>query len=453
MIVQAFLDWYDSAGVAERAEAVSLFAQTMLAGHLGGDSPAEAEAALLLALDDPNIAVRAALAEAVAGAGNAPRTLILCLAYDQPAVAAPVLACSPLLTDADLIDCATLGDGAVQKAIAQRHGLSDRVTATLGEVAAAAAITTLIENPDADIADFTFSRIVTRFGDDPLVREALLAHPDLPLQCRQRLMRAVSEALLKFVAGSGLMPKARAERMVEEARQSATLALTRSEDDLDQLVHTLVEGGDLTPGLLLRGLLCGDTTLFAAALVELTGIGPKRIAAILRDRAESAVVATLRRAGLPERLEPAFVAAVRANRVLPVTPSAGPRDLKLKGPIIREVIIATASQDEPDRLGLISLLRRLESEALREEAREALRRRAALPPPAIIPPAHSLMLPERATARPPSPQQGGRPIGDLAQAAVAQALLAEAPDVDDLPSTVQPKDAPPFGDWNLRAVA
>ena len=62
-------------------------------------------------LDDPSPLVRRALADALAASPSAPPAIVLALAADQPQIAAPVLALSPLFVDADLVDAVATGGG------------------------------------------------------------------------------------------------------------------------------------------------------------------------------------------------------------------------------------------------------------------------------------------------------------------------------------------------------
>ena len=78
-------------------------------------------------LDDASPLVRRALAEALAGAAEAPHHLVSALVNDQADIAALVLARSPRLSDAELIDAAALGEAPAQCAIAARPGLSAAV--------------------------------------------------------------------------------------------------------------------------------------------------------------------------------------------------------------------------------------------------------------------------------------------------------------------------------------
>ena len=93
-----------------------------------------AEAALTLLLDDPSSKVRLAMAEALSMSHHAPLQIISALASDQPEVASLVLARSPLLTDADLIDRVATGQKATQKLIADRPIVSMSLAAAIAEI-------------------------------------------------------------------------------------------------------------------------------------------------------------------------------------------------------------------------------------------------------------------------------------------------------------------------------
>ena len=134
-------------------------------------------------LDDPSALVRRALAEALAGAFEAPRAIVLALAADQSDVAAVVLGRSPVLTEAELVDFAASGDAAAQCAIARRPRLPASIAAALAEVGRREAAIALADNLDADVRPSALWRLFERFGDDAEVRDALASRADLPPRC------------------------------------------------------------------------------------------------------------------------------------------------------------------------------------------------------------------------------------------------------------------------------
>jgi uncharacterized protein (DUF2336 family) len=81
-----------------------------------------------------------------------------------------------------------------------------------------------------------------------------------------------------------------------------------------KLVAHLRHSKQLTAALLLRGLLCGNRSLFEFALRELTGLRLWRVAGLVADEKSRGFAALYRRAGMPERLPPVFTACLEAPR-------------------------------------------------------------------------------------------------------------------------------------------
>src|ERR1700761_2731452 len=147
MIVREFLQWVRTAPASERAEATGALARAYLYSDWSPDDLGAAEGAMLMLLDDPSPLVRRALADALAASPRAPAAIVVALAADQPQIAAPVYALSPLFVDADLVDAAATGGAAVQEAIASRAALPCSVAAAIAEVGTAESCLLLVENP------------------------------------------------------------------------------------------------------------------------------------------------------------------------------------------------------------------------------------------------------------------------------------------------------------------
>ena len=282
-IVRRFLAWAQSADAEARADGASALARAYLYSEL--TAPVRAEAALAMAalLDDPSVLVRRALAEALCRASGAPRTLILALAADEPEVAAGVLQRSPVLTDADLVDCATTGDVVAQTAIARRPNLGPRATAALAEIGQRDAVLALIGNAGIDLPAELLHRALTRFNDDANARDALLERPSLRASLRASIAVAAAKDLAVEV--SAWMPREQAERIARDAREQALCSIASSchPNERAELTRALRAAGALTPALLLRSLLGGERDLFAAAMAELSGLPAPRVAAFITE--------------------------------------------------------------------------------------------------------------------------------------------------------------------------
>src|SRR5271170_1825884 len=225
MIVRHFLQWVRAAPASERAEATCALARAYLFSDLSCDDLAAAEGIMLMLLDDPSPLVRRALADALAASPSAPPAIVVALAADQPQIAAPVYALSPLFIDADLVEAVATGGGVVQAAIACRAALPRSVAAALAEVGTAESCLLLVENRAAEIAPFSIDRIVERFGHLAAVREALLARDDVPAAMRQTLVIKLSETLAGFVAKRAWLDFDHAHRIAREACEKATVTI------------------------------------------------------------------------------------------------------------------------------------------------------------------------------------------------------------------------------------
>ena len=409
MLVRRFLVWSQTASAGDRADAVSALARAALYGELAEEETRAAWLALTHCLDDPSPLVRRALSEALAGAADAPRHLVVALAADQSDVAAPVLARSAVLGEGDLIDCAAIGDAFAQTAVALRPDLTAPVAAAIAEVGEREALIALAVNTAAELRPFSMKRMVERFGDDAELREAMLARADLPLELRHDLAVATSAALSAFVTARGWLGGERAERLAREARDKAAVIIAAEaaqapgSASLDLARHLRV-AGRLTPALLLRALLSGDGGFFAAALADLGGVTPQRVAGLMRDPGGAGFAALYIRAGLPQALAPAFRAAIAAARSLPPAELDGRLLLPLASAVV-DACAAHAGAHPGAELGkALALLRRLEVEAAREEARLEIERMAQLalapPEPVEEAPAIEMQAEEIADAAP-----------------------------------------------------
>jgi uncharacterized protein (DUF2336 family) len=369
MIVRDFLQWVRTAPASERADATSALARAYLYSDLSSDDLAAAEGAMLMLLDDPSPLVRRALADALAASPSAPPAIVIALAADQPQIAAPVYALSPLFVDADLVDAVATGGAAVQAAVASRAALPCSVAAAIAEVGTAESCLLLVENPTADIAPLSFDRIVERFGHLAAIREALLIRDDVRAATRQTLVIKLSETLAGFVAGRAWLDVDHAQRIAREACEKATVTIAAAtpESELRPLIRHLCATGQLTAGLILRALLSGNIALFEEALAELTDMPVARVSGLVHDRGSVGLRALFDKARLPASTYPAFKEAIEAMREGFLHGPEGAARLKRR--MIERVLTRCEDTDLGELAPLLTLLRRFATEAAREEAR------------------------------------------------------------------------------------
>ncbi|WJR75953.1 DUF2336 domain-containing protein [Bradyrhizobium sp. NP1] len=389
MIVRQFISWVRTAAAGERAEATRSLARAWLISDLSEEDRAAAEGALLMQLDDPSPLVRQAMAQVFARSSEAPAAIVQALALDQPSVALCVLEHSTLLIDADLVDIVATGSSEVQCAIARRIKLPPSVCAAIAEVGSAEAALELIENPYAELAPFSWDRIVERHGHLAAIRESMLALEDLPAATRAALVTKLSETLAQFVVAKNWLSADRAGRIASEARDRSTIHIAARScgDDTRGLVRHLRAAGQLTAGLILRALLSGNLELFDAALSELSGLPQARVSALVQDRGAAGLQALLKRAGFPASTYVAFRVALEAchESGFVDTPEGAAR---LRRRMVERVLTHCES-DRDAAEPLLILLRRFATESAREEARQFCEELAA--EHAVAPAHHDLI--------------------------------------------------------------
>jgi uncharacterized protein (DUF2336 family) len=370
MIVRRFLQWVRTAPAGERADATSALARAYLFSDLSADDRAAAEGAMLMLLDDPAPLVRRALADALAASPDAPPAVIYALAADQPQIAAPIFALSPLFVDADLVDAVATESSAVQVAIASRAALPRSVAAAIAEVGAAEACLVLLENDQADITAVSIDRIAERHGHLAAIREPLLARDDLSAATRHTLVTKLSETLAGFVAGRAWIDIGHAQRVAREACEKVTVALAAesAESEVRPLIRHLRQSGQLTAGLILRALLSGNVVLFEQALAELADLPVARVSGLINDAASSGLRALFERAGLPALTYPAFKEAIEAMREGGFAGEPGGA-ARLRRRMIERVLTRCENHEFGELAPLITLLHRFATEAARDEAR------------------------------------------------------------------------------------
>ena len=288
-----------------------MLARAYARARIAPDDRHAAEMAMIFLLDDPAPKVRLALAEALADCEDAPRAVILPLAEDQPEIAAHIILCSSLLTDADLVDLAAKGSEATRLLIAHRAFVSRPVSAALAEIGAVPEVLALLENEGAAFSRRSLARIADRLGHVAEIRALLLDREDLPSDARHALVEKIGTALAGFGLIQAAVGLGRVERITREACDVAAIRMAGevAAAELPVLVEHLRACGRLTPVFLMHTLCTGRVEFFAAAITNLSGQAEARVRSILSDGREAAVRVLYEAAGLGRDISALFTEA------------------------------------------------------------------------------------------------------------------------------------------------
>ena len=253
-----------------RAVAAEKVASTFTSADLSSSERAIAEDIFRVMLTDAAVRVREALSESLKDNPMVPHDVAATLAKDVESVAMPMIECSSVLNDEDLVEIVNTRSGAVQKAVADRATVSARVADAIVDGNDETVIAALVSNKGATLNEGTYDRVLDTFGDADSIKHPMALRSDLPIGVSERLVTMVSEQLRTHIMTHHEISPATAADLLLESREKATVSLAEGGDrrTVQQLVDQLDANGRLTPTLMLRALCVGDTSFFETALAK-----------------------------------------------------------------------------------------------------------------------------------------------------------------------------------------
>lgn len=303
----------------------SAVSRAKIAEHVGKEvfggtlTPAETKLATEIfgiLLRDAEVRVREALARTLKDSPNLPHDIAIALVNDVDSVAMPVIECSDVLTDNDLIAIVRSAGVDRQEAVAQRARISESVSGALVETHDERVIGRLVKNEGAQISTQSFDHILSDFGAAVRMQEALIARQDVPMIICEKLVGLCSERLKSAIAQRHALPASLTADIILQARELATVTLSADADgeDLAALIAELHRNGRLTPSLVFRAMCMGDFQFFELSIAQLAGISVGNAHALINDEGALGLKALYERIGLPPAQLPAVRAAIAVLR-------------------------------------------------------------------------------------------------------------------------------------------
>lgn len=253
---------------------------------------------------DAVVRVRQALSENLKDSPEIPHELALQLAKDVAEVAAPMLANSTVLSEADLIEIVSAGSSAHQTAIASRRQVPATLAGVLVEKGSEDAVSTLMKNDGAQVDEGQMEKALNRFEGSQKVADNLALRAKLPITITERLVAVVSDKIREHLVTHHEMPADLAADLLLQSREKALVGLMAENEsvDLAGLVRDLKTNGRLTPTLILRALCTGDIDFFEHAMAELSGIPVQNAHRLIHDPGRIGLKTLYDRCSLPAEL-------------------------------------------------------------------------------------------------------------------------------------------------------
>lgn len=349
-----------------RADMAAKVAREFRRGTLTGEERRIAEEIVRVMAHDAALRVRQALAEHLKESNSLPPDVARLLATDVEPVALPVLQYSTVLTDEDLLDLVKGANSERLTAIARRQILSEPVSDAVVRTDDPAAITALVGNEGARIAEPSLQTVLARHGAKPEVGETLARRSKLPISVLEGLVSAASDRLREVLIARHDLPERLASDLVFQARERATVGLVSPQSPMSdalELVAHLKKAGRLTPSIVLRALCLGDLTLVEAAFATLGRLPVHNARLMIHDAGPLGFKSLYDHVGMPRSLFRAFRIALDVAHDTPL--DGGEHDQERRQRRIIERILTQFEDIGADNLDFLlsKLQERVESEA------------------------------------------------------------------------------------------
>lgn len=370
MVIERFLNWVQSANLTKRIDAAAALARAYTRKDLDDSEREDVEAALTTLLEDPAPKVRDAMADVLGVQENVPRHVIIALAADTDEIAAKVLTRSPMFLDQELVHMIKTFDVGKQIAIACRPWVSQTLLAAICEFGCEEACLGVLMNPACRFEVENLHAIASRFGNNTEIRVILMDRHDLATKTRLLLVNKAGEAINALVSGKSWLSPKRANAVVADACDKACIAFAANapEEEVINVVKSLIDDGRITVAFLLRAVCMGNITLAAATFAELSNVRLERIETILSNNKKSAFKAVYDRAGLPQSAYPVFQCAISTWRKL-LSAKSPVDEARMPFLVTREVLQTYVTENDAVVDELLVLLRKLAAETARECAK------------------------------------------------------------------------------------
>ena len=181
--------------------------------------------------------------------------------------------------------------------------LSAKLAQALSEIGGRPSVSTLVDNPGANLQEDALSTIVDRFGGDSEILEGIARRTELPMVIVDRIITRVSEAAREYLAQTYGLPSVTG-MLTTRARDKTLMAALEEapRDEVLAYVTRLQARGQLNAGLVIRSIRGGHLFFAQAALSRMSGRRLGSVMQVFSHGTGDEMDRLLDRAGIPANL-------------------------------------------------------------------------------------------------------------------------------------------------------
>lgn len=300
MNVDSFRRWCATAPVNLRVEAAHGFVRFWRS--LEADHPKRpvVRQSVLCCLDDPAIAVREAIALAMAGEPDVPRPILMRLIADVPSVSSVIFARSAAVRSSHLLSGLERDEPQISCAIASRPDLPVAVVNRVLNDGNVEACIALAQNSTIDLSAEQVRIVINRLAGVPDQVAFFLESRNVSVSQKCLAVLAHAKALQANQLVGAFVKKERLAKTVRLAIDKSLLeAMADAEaEEVRQAIASLAGQNVLTPGFVIRASVCGRIEVLEATVGCLARVPVGRVRSAIVNPRPAVAAALLKRTGL-----------------------------------------------------------------------------------------------------------------------------------------------------------
>ena len=219
-------------------------------------------------LQEAESSVRAKVALRLAACSWAPRQAVRMLAFEPLDISEPIIARSPVIADADLVQLADT-DTDHRMLIARRPSVSEAVTAAVARHREPSCLIALARNDNALLPDRSAADFAAAARDEADLQRALAARTDMGMGLARAIYALAGEVVKSALTQA--YPELDSTR-IEAAVEDAASPAPEGDQAAEELTSELQKMGSLTKTDVLRAARNGRSDIADHAVARLTGL-------------------------------------------------------------------------------------------------------------------------------------------------------------------------------------
>ena len=258
--------------------------------------------AVLKLMADPEPEVRATLVASLIDCASLHADILFAIIADDDEIAIPFLSATPALGHWHMLAVLRVGDDVRRAAVALRHDVSPEAVDYIIDSLPLVINLLMFENPNIAFTAEQFHRLYARFGETEEMLDCLLSREDLPLGLRVAHAKLAAQRVQQLIIERGWIPANDATELVADAEENAVLEIVMSAppEQIAATVDELLDGGMLTPSIIVRAACLGAMDVVAQVMASLAGVSLKRASDMMFVRPRGSFKNLHGKSGLPQ---------------------------------------------------------------------------------------------------------------------------------------------------------